>query len=91
MTITVEMYSKMSSDTMGTIMPIPDAESFLGVLASPGTAFHPNCKYIGVTTSEDDLVAIGPDGNEGTPSLPVYTGDIRWWTVPRGGIWSIVI
>lgn len=91
MTITVEMYSKMGSDTMTTPVPIPDAESYLGNLASPGTAFHPDCRYIGVSTSEDDLVAIGPDGSEGTPALPVYTGEVRWWSVPRGGIWSIVI
>ena len=91
MTITVEMYSTAGKDSRNTPVEVPSAEGFLGMLASPGTAFHPDCSLIGVGTSEDDLVAIGPDGSEGTPSIPVYAGTIRFWTVPRGQGWSIVI
>lgn len=92
MALTVEMYGRAARDSMGSEKEMPDAETYLGILATPGTStFHPDCTLIGVTSDADDLVAIGPQGSEGTPEIPVFTNVTRWWGVPRNKGWSITI
>lgn len=90
MTITVEMYSQLSRDGNGTLVPIPDAGSFLGVVGSSGL-LNANCSYVIVTSDADDLIAIGPDGSEGTPSIPVFQNVPRPFRVPRGAGWAVAI
>lgn len=90
MALTVEMYSQLSRDGNGTLIPIPDAGSFLGVVGS-GDALNSNCSYVIVTSDADDLIAIGLDGSEGTPSIPVFLNTPRPFRVPRGAGWAVTI
>jgi hypothetical protein len=90
MTITVEMYSKLATDANGNVIPIPDAESFLGVVGS-SELLNEKCSYVVVTSDVDDLIAIGPDDSEGTPSIPVAQGISRPFAVPRGKGWAVAI
>lgn len=90
MALTVEMYSRLAGDANGTIVPVPDAGSFLGVV-NEGDALHANCGYVIVTSDADDLIAIGPDGSEGTPSIPVAQNVPRPFRVPRGAGWAVAI
>jgi len=90
MAIDVEMYAQLATDANGTIIPIPDAESFLGVAAS-GEALNANCSYVIVTSDADDDIAIGPDGSEGTPAIPLKDGIPRPFRVPRGAGWAVTI
>lgn len=90
MALTVEMYSRLAGDANGTIVPFPDSGSFLGVAAS-GEALHANCGYVIVTSDADDLIAIGLDGSEGTPSIPVFQNVPRPFRVPRGAGWAVTV
>jgi chemotaxis signal transduction protein len=90
MALTVEQYSRLATDANGTIIPIPDAESFLGVAAS-GEALNAKCSYVIVTSDADDLIAIGLDGSEGTPAIPVKDGVPRPFRVPLNAGWAVTV
>ena len=90
MAITVEQYASLGKDANGQILPIPDAESYLGIVAA-GAPFHANTSYIIVTSDVDDLIAIGLDGAEGAVSIPVFIDVPRPFKVPRGAGWAVVI
>jgi hypothetical protein len=90
MAITVEQYAALGKDANGQTIPMPDAESYLGIVAA-GAPFHANTSYIVVTSDADDLIAIGPDGAEGAVSIPVAAGVPRPFAVPRGKGWAVVI
>lgn len=90
MALTIEQYSGLGRDSNGQLVPIPDAGSFISVIAS-GVVFNANTAYIVVTSDADDLIAIGPDGSEGTPSIPVAAGVPRPFCVPRGQGWACTI
>lgn len=90
MALTVEQYSRLSADSNGNLIPIPDAESFLGVAAS-GEALNAKTSYVIVTSDADDLIAIGPDGSEGTPSIPVFTNVPRPFRVPINAGWAVTV
>lgn len=90
MAITVEQYAALGVDANGNLLPVPDAESYLGVVAA-GDPFNDMTNYIVVTSDADDLCAIGPDGSEGTPSISLTLGVQRVFRVPRNAGWAIVI
>ena len=90
MALTIEQYSALGRDTNGQLVPIPNAEAFISVIAS-GVVFNANTSFIVVTSDADDLIAIGLDGSEGTPSIPVATNVPRPFTVPRGKGWACTI
>ena len=90
MALIVEQYSALGKDANGNSLQVPDAQTFLGVVAA-GVAFHSMASYIVVTSDIDDLIAIGPDGSEGAVSIPVAGGVPRPFTVPRGKGWAVVI
>ena len=82
MAIVIEQYETVTDG-------IPDAETFLGGVAS-GAAFNAKTNYIVVTSDSADLIAIGKDGSEGTPAISVLATP-RIFKVPNGVGWACTI